>query len=254
MLDTDFPYNRFEHKRSNQAAWVITFADMMALLLTFFIVMHSFSSLNLQKYKAVSEAMQGVFGVQQQMAQEDNKTEIKRDGKTDIEITESESELFSQLKELLKSEQQHGLVQIHKNGNQIVLRFPERVAFASGSDVLRDEFSPIVKKVVDILQASTGLILVSGHTDDKPIHTERFRSNWELSAARAVSVIHSLLKNSELSSERVIAQGYGDTRPIMPNDNDLNRMMNRRVDITIMEDVAQDEQPADDGKDVIRLH
>ena len=92
---------------------------------------------------------------------------------------------------------------------------------------------PIIERVVKVLAHCTGDVLVSGHTDDRPIASSRYRSNWDLSAARAVSVVHELVMTRQVPAERVIAAGRAETNPLVPNDTPEHRARNRRVEIAI---------------------
>jgi len=240
--------------------WIVTFADMMALLLTFFIMMLSYSTTDSQKYKAVVESMEEAFGpgvgkdekglitkmqfmtggkkadFQKPPIDNEINAELKTNPKTETE-TETENKklnvFLNQAKKVLGPEISEGSVEIELKDSGILIRFPERVAFSSGSDELTENFDPVIGKLIQVLNDIPGKVSISGHTDDHPIDTFRFRSNWELSSSRAVSVLHAILNNSELHSHRFTVQGYADTRPLKPNTNTVNRAKNRRVEISI---------------------
>ena len=93
---------------------------------------------------------------------------------------------------------------------------------------------PILKKINEVLTQTDGLIAVAGHTDNIPISTSRYRSNWELSTSRATSVVHELLRYNTIPPERFVLEGYADTRPLAPNDSAENRATNRRVEIVVL--------------------
>ena len=107
-------------------------------------------------------------------------------------------------------------VKIEFKGEQIILRFPENVTFKSGSDMLSAEASSVLQHIARILKDFRGKILVSCHSDNQKISNERFRSNWELSAARAISVVTELLANGNLDTRRIVASGHADTIPLFP--------------------------------------
>ncbi len=110
---------------------------------------------------------------------------------------------------------------------------PPRGSYPSPSPTLTDEFKPIVPFIQNALKDIEGEIAVEGHTDNVPINNERFRSNWELSSQRALSLAHELLKDPELASDRFMIVGYADARPRVDNDSWTNRAQNRRVEIVI---------------------
>lgn len=242
--------------KKNNPGWIVTFADMMALLLTFFIMLLSFSTMDTQKYKAVVESMEEAFGPgvgvdmqglvskmeymtggkKEDYKKHPNEVKPESEEKLDKEIKQDNknvNKVIGKAKSILKEELKQGEVQIELIGSNIVIRFPERIVFPSGSDELNDSFDSIINKLTKILSDVPGLVTISGHTDNLPIDTFRFRSNWELSASRAVSVLHAILNNSDLDSNLFTVQGHADTQPIKPNTSAANRAENRRVEITI---------------------
>lgn len=135
----------------------------------------------------------------------------------------------------LKNDVNKGKLEIIERNKQVILRFPEKVTFQSGSAELNENIKLVIKRVRNIVKESPELkkIVVAGHTDNVPIYNEFFSSNWELSAARAVSVVHSLLETSQIDTKLVMAVGSADTEPIAPNTDSVNRAANRRVEIKL---------------------
>lgn len=229
-----YGFNR--HRRNNTPPWMVTFADMMALLLTFFILMLSISNTDSAKYKAITDALENSFGPQASQKLEKIIEENKMPpGSPTAAQTDQPQSLQQQLESLLEQEIKMGDLAVEKQGMQTVIRFPERVAFPTASDILRPQFDPVLAKVVSVVEKSVGTIVITGHTDNVPINNDRFRSNWDLSAARAVSVVHAILDRSNIAPTRLVAQGMADTKPISPNDTASHRADNRRVEITILE-------------------
>ena len=253
---------KIKSAKKNSPGWIVTFADMMALLLTFFIMLLSFSTMDTQKYKAMVESMDEAFGPGVGVDNKGlvTKMELMTGGKkadfetpsgkpipnkainkasknTQIEQVEltnnSMTEAKNKAKEILNKELQQDNVQIEVKESSIVIRFPERIAFSSGSDELTSNFDPVITKLIRILNEVPGSVSISGHTDNRPIDTFRFRSNWELSSARAVSFLHAILNNSNINPVRFTIQGHADTRPIKANNSEKNRAENRRVEISI---------------------
>ena len=128
-----------------------------------------------------------------------------------------------------------GSVDVETAGQKIIIRVREKASFGSGRAELKEGFRPILARVAQILKGAEGKIIVAGHTDNVPIYTERFRSNWELSAARAVSVAHEMMLATSIPSERFLIQGFADTEPVAGNDNVANRAKNRRVEIILQQ-------------------
>ncbi|TCK17354.1 chemotaxis protein MotB [Thiogranum longum] len=144
----------------------------------------------------------------------------------------------------LGREIKEGGVDVEVEGKKIIIRVREKASFGSGHADLKGSFRPILAKVAEILKGSEGKIIVAGHTDNIPIYTERFRSNWELSSARAVSVAHEMMLATDIPSSRFLIQGFADTKPMVPNTTPANRAKNRRVEIILQQ--GEDE----DGKDI----
>ncbi|HFD79066.1 MAG TPA: type VI secretion system protein TssL [Gammaproteobacteria bacterium] len=128
-----------------------------------------------------------------------------------------------------------GTVDVETDGQKIIIRVREKASFASGRAELKEGFRPILARVAKILEGSEGKIIVAGHTDNVPIYTRRFRSNWELSAARAVSVAHEMMLATNIPSSRFLVQGFADTEPVAKNDTPAHRARNRRVEIILQQ-------------------
>jgi chemotaxis protein MotB len=126
------------------------------------------------------------------------------------------------------------MVELETQERKIVVRIREQGSFPSGSDRLKQPFKPVLNRLAGILRRTKGRIVVSGHTDNLPIATAEFRSNWELSACRAVTVVHELLGSGELSQQRVKIEGLAATQPIDDNSTARGRARNRRVEITVV--------------------
>ena len=228
-------------KKKGAPSWIVTFADMMALLLTFFIMLLSMSSMDSKKYEAVVESLEEAFGEGSGNNFQSINAKLKdmKTSQDNLQDTLNEPETLAvekslqRAKEILKKEIQQESVQLHLDNGNIILRFPERVAFTSGSEELTENFDTVIVNLITLLKEFPGTVTISGHTDDLPIDTFRFRSNWELSSARAVSVLHAILESSDLNSERFTVQGHADTLPVVDNNSSDNRAENRRVEISI---------------------
>lgn len=269
---------------SGAPAWMATFADLMSLLMCFFVLLLSFSEMDLAKYKQVAGSMDSAFGVQNQtkvmdipkgtsiIAQEfsPGRTEptaldtvnqftvetnhkslrvgnpnapdldVLNDEETKKLLSDQMAFLVSQtaedaenLKAILENEILAGKIDIEHEGRHITVRIRERGSFASASDKLAPEFFPVMDSIREALQDIKGKISIEGHTDNLPISTARFASNWELSAGRALRVVHELLKGGQLSRDRFMLVGLASTVPFKPNDSSENRASNRRVEIII---------------------
>lgn len=251
-----------EKKRARQAgsapAWMVTFADLATLLLTFFILLLSFAELDAEKYKAMANSLALAFGSANLVSGEIGGSPLtlieadtvslpeptdslelepqfidERSSTGPVTVPEGVIELATRMIRELEQEVADNTLNVSYDEHQVVIRFSEAATFRSGEAEIKPEMIPIIERVVKVLSYCTGDVLVSGHTDDRPISSSRFRSNWDLSAARAVSVVHELVLNHQVPADRVIAAGRAETRPLVPNDTPEHRAMNRRVEIAI---------------------
>jgi len=253
-------------------AWVMTFADLMTLLMCFFVLLLAFSEMDAAKFKQLSGSMKDAFGVQaeievrtipkgtsvvaqefspgrpdptalpqvRQFTVDSNKNTLDALEREAREIEEARRHA-QRLRLALKDELTKGDVSIQTEGMKVIIHIMENASFDSGMADLRASFIPALKKIGDLIDKNSGEVTISGHTDNVPISNERFRSNWDLSTSRAVSVAHQLLDLSQVSPDNVIVTGHADTRPRAPNDSDENRAKNRRVDIAIVRGKEIDE-------------
>jgi chemotaxis protein MotB len=136
-----------------------------------------------------------------------------------------------------------GALSVDYDEHQVIIRFSEDSTFLSGDATIKKEMLPIIERVVNVLKNCRGDVVVAGYTDDRPIASSRYRSNWDLSAARAVSVVHELVLNRDVPADRVIAAGRAETNPLVPNNSPENRAVNRRVEIAIRGPVCEDDVP-----------
>jgi chemotaxis protein MotB len=250
--------------------WLATFADLMSLLMCFFVLLLSFAEIDAIRFKKMAESMKDAFGVQRDVPAPDivmgtsvimqefsptttpEPTPIDevRQQTTDVEkqnldvndaakqaleqqIKEEVEAEAEELKEALKDEIQEGLVSVETEELKIILRIQEKGSFPSGSASLDPAFFEVMSRINDAVANAPGDVVVAGHTDDVPISTARFRSNWELSSARAVTVLHALLDDPRVDPARVRVEGYGESRPLVPNDSSESRARNRRVELII---------------------
>ena len=284
-------------------AWVMTFADLMSLLMCFFVLLLAFSEMDILKFKQIAGSMKAAFGVQREIkakeipkgtsivakefspgkpdpsaiaeVRQHTTDEVQRfletrkegeaqlqtdaqaseggegdgagDGDSDKDKEAAEEVVFkevlvqlqadaSELEVAFKQEIESGFIEIETRQERIIIRIQEEGSFGSGSAVVKGGFKPVMKKLGSMLSDIKGQIIVAGHTDNVPISTARFRSNTELSAARAVSVLHHLSESDEdLGLDRFVIEGHGEADPMVKNDTSENRAKNRRVEVVIVQ-------------------
>lgn len=312
-------------------AWVMTFADLMSLLLAFFVLLFSFSEMDKNVYKELAGSLKEAFGVQREIKAKEtprginiiarefspgrptptplnevrqmttdesrlhpvftdpsekgqenqdkksdeaddksfNAHQEKADGDkavkniaavTEVTVTREELDRIQRikkdserLKETLHNEISQGLIDIKVTQKRIILMVREKGSFPSGRAKLIEPFMKVVNNLSKVFSDFDGIIIVAGHTDTIPINTYRFRSNWELSSSRAVSVIHELLKDDNLKNKHFEIAAYADTKPVDSNDTAAGRAKNRRVEIMMdYSSKTADNMPIPD--DIVPLH
>jgi chemotaxis protein MotB len=220
-------------KQACAPRWLMSFADLMSLLFALFVLLLSFADFNPDKFTDVAGPLAKAFHIVEPVEQRQVVKPLRQDDEIPVEIVEWKENVIYQTRSALAKEIQDGLVSIVERDREIIVRFPDASAFASGSSDLTQTALPILDRLAQVLLNVKGQVLVSGHTDDIPISTARYRSNWDLSAARAVSVVHHLIERGRVPADRLTAQGFADSRPVAPNDSPENRAQNRRVDVGI---------------------
>lgn len=251
----------------------MTFADLMSLLMCFFVLLLSFSEIDAQKFKQIAGELSAAFGVQrevpaleipmgtspifdkfspgkpeptpvdsvrQQTTEQDPKLETLReeleaDVQKQVQDTTKEQidTSMDALRDVLENELAQGRLQLENDRKRIIIRVEEKGSFPSGSAEMTPEFQDMLDRIATVLAELPGEITIEGHTDNIPINTSRFQSNWDLSAARASSVANALLYNETIKPERMRVQGYAETRPRASNEWPETRALNRRVEIIL---------------------
>ena len=151
-------------------------------------------------------------------------------------------ENVSKLTKVLKKEIKQGLLKIETHDKEIMIRIREKGSFDSGSAKIRKSFLPILRRIGKVLKGMDGKIIVAGHTDNVPISTRQYPSNWVLSAARSATVVHFLTKFGDVKPGRIQIRAHADTQPIAPNKSSRNRAKNRRVDIIVENQFTQPQE------------
>jgi len=227
------------------ARWMLTYSDMVTLVLAFFIILFSFSTLDPKKFDVALVSLKDALGV---MPESVAPVEERADEQQVPQTRESEpytldwsqlATMEDKLRESLQDLELEDAVVMSIEERGLVIRFSDRVLFDLGKADLKPTAREILHRVASVLKDIPNEIRVEGHTDDLPIHTERFPSNWELSTARATSVIRYFVESEGMDPYRLSAAGYGEYRPVAPNDSSENRQKNRRVDIVILHLAAQ---------------
>jgi len=283
-------------------AWMGTFADLMSLLMCFFVLLLSMATMDANRFKKMAASLNDAFGVQRQViayeivkgtsvvaehftpaqgertildevrqqTTDTEKEHLGKDSDSDSEekkqeqadklkedqakaqivteyveakeekINEAE-ELAEEIKEFVAEEIEDEMLSVETDLARVIIRIHEKGSFSSGSAEFNPAFIPIMEKITAVVNGSQGTVTVAGHTDDIPIKAGLYRSNWELSAARALMVAQNLLTDGSVDESRLVIEGHADTVPLVDNETPENRAQNRRVEIILI----QGEMPQD---------
>jgi chemotaxis protein MotB len=230
--------------------WLVSYADFITLLFAFFTTMYAISTVDARKLSAVVDSMHAAFangdvpaparkgggpgGGGTQLAPGPEviapaKPQVVQTGVQPVTLSDLQARLGEQLSEQIRD----GTVEVLRDPRGLLISLREAGAFPTGSADLSLTAQAVLGAVADSLGTASNSVRVEGHTDDVPIHTDRYRSNWELSTSRATNVV-AFLVGAGVIPGRLSAAGYGEFHPRASNANDLDRSRNRRVDIVIL--------------------
>lgn len=230
--------------------WVISYADLVTLLLGFFILLYATTDQNLVKMNALSRGLASAFNVP---VKEGAGGASLFDGGTGIfpEINDRSDLPFDleAIRRTIEKESEaagmDGMIAVEKGQDRIILRLADNLVFPSASADIRAEALPILEVVAKALGRNQNEVSIEGHTDNIPLATDRYPSNWELSSARATAVLRVLTERYHVDAKRLFAAGYGENRPIASNLTPEGRAVNRRADIVILYPPARIDAPRD---------
>jgi chemotaxis protein MotB len=223
-----------KEEKKGAPMWMVTYGDLMSLLLCFFVLLLSFSTMDPAMFKEISGSLKVAFGVQREKVLYEipkGLDVVSRDFAPRFNV----DVVLERIKSAIKLEFIKGKIDIEALDDRVILRLKDEMTFDPGSDQLKEEAKPILATLRQVIEEVPGEVMVTGHTDDTPIANALYTSNWALSAARAVSVVNFLLSDSTIADRRLAAVGYGASRPMAPNDTPEHRAMNRRVELVFMQ-------------------
>ncbi|OGT18249.1 MAG: flagellar motor protein MotD, partial [Gallionellales bacterium RIFOXYD12_FULL_53_10] len=231
---------RAEH--DNHERWLISYADFVTLLFAFFVVMYSISSVNEGKYKTFSDSLNSAFSESSSTVVPNTQGQLFKVlvDKRDARMLEQQRKIQAQMKAVDASLREvmgpliaQGLVGVHQTKRGVVVDISASTLFREGEEKLQPGAQETLQQVALVLSRENQSVEVEGHTDDVPIKTTQFPSNWELSSGRASSVVRTLVTYG-VPEKRLAAVGMAANQPVVANDTPENRAKNRRVSITIL--------------------
>ena len=227
-----------EQKTGGAPGWMVTYGDMMSLLLTFFVLILSFSSIQEVEFKKAIGSLRGSLGILGKYEYLISMGKIIVPDTHFSFMTLASRQTTGEISKKLNFVSDYENVEVYTDtkGTNIIL--PAEVLFEPGDDALKESAEPMLRKIGAFLyEIKRESILIEGHTDNQPISSMRFPTNWHLSASRAISVARFFHDTCAIENTRMTVCGHGEYRPIVPNDTIENRARNRRVGILIQGDV-----------------
>jgi len=215
--------------------WLATFADMMSLLLCFFVLLLSFANQDVSKFRSLMGSIKEAFGVQIKRPEAEfaafSPSRYEREG---VKLEQENKVLLNmvlQLKSLnIENEDLKASAKITTDDQGVIMRIPNELIFDDGAVTLKPGSEVVLQNVIKILKEYNFNLVVRGHTDDTASAANLYPSNWELSSARAASALRFLVEKGEVAPTRLKAVGYADSQPLVPNNTNQNREMNRRTE------------------------
>jgi chemotaxis protein MotB len=211
-------------------AWMVTYADMVTLLLTFFVLLLSMANMDSQKFKDALGSLRGAFGIFGSAARtEVSKPKVISFAPMDDDYTQR---LYQRVQIVLSRLQIDRDIELVKDRGAVVLRVKEAILFEPGSSSLKESAHPVLRKVASLIRPMPLAVRIEGHTDDTPGNNPAV-TNWDLSVQRAVATLKFMAGEDLIPLDRLAAVGYGDQRPVVPNRGKENQALNRRVEFVL---------------------
>lgn len=215
----------------NPDRWLLTYADLITLLLAFFIVMYSMSRIDNKKFGEVSDALNTILQGGTSVLRFEKESQATGHGLLKLgNLRLIQQKIEDKFRTLGKNE----VLETEITERGLVVHILESTLFDQGSAELKPKAMAVLDLIAEQLTGRPNHIRVEGHTDDSPIRTSIYPSNWELSSARATTVVRYYSENNGIPAHRISALGYGQFRPVAPNNSIENRARNRRVDVVIL--------------------
>lgn len=223
-------------KGGGSPAWMTTFSDLMTLLLVFFVLLYSFSVMDVEKFEGFIAALKNQLGVLEagKTITPNPNIDAGTLGQDYAQAPENIRQVMEELNNYIEANNLSDRVQVEQKRKGLVISLTGEILYQLGRAEIRDQGKEILTRISNILTEIPNDIMIEGHTDDLPIRTNEFPSNWELSTARAVNVIKFLIEEKNFNPARLSAAGYSEYRPVADNSTAAGRAENRRVEIVVL--------------------
>jgi chemotaxis protein MotB len=241
------------HEEHVDEAWLLPYSDMLTLLLALFIVMFALGQTDKAKFQALSRQFNIIFAGGTGVMQQDGSSMIPMDGEggqnttTGVYNTKTEEDKMAEIKKMLEQEiGKEGYtdkVKVNLTSEGLEITIQDAVLFNSGEAEIRGDVSALLSKLSDMLHDLDNKVKIVGHTDNVPISTSKFRSNWDLSAMRAINVMNYMIRSTGITADRASIEAHGEYAPKYDNNTEDGRAKNRRVEIIVIR-----KYPAEENK------
>lgn len=241
---------RKPEKEPNNERWLLTYSDLITLLMIFFIILYAMSNVDKQKFESLAQGFNTTMGGGSRVIENimpfpndgtfhsDTTDPISPNTGVNTGTTPSEDDILSQIKDTLDKyisyEKLNYNISTSIEERGVIITLKDTLFFDTGKTDIKPEAKKNIIKLGEILNKIDNYIRIEGHTDNVPISSSLFKSNWELSVLRSTEVAHILIDKSNMPPDRISVVGYGEFRPIDTNDTELGKSHNRRVDIVIL--------------------
>jgi len=230
---------KHSEEHENLERWLLTYADLITLLLAFFIMLYTLSKNDENKYQEIAMHLNAIFsGGTGQLAKGfssgNSLMDFPANKQSDAEIKKKlNEEIGKMISETSKNGSKNGF-SVTSDERGIVVRVLDKTFFDEGRAELKDKAKNVLDKLAPILSELNNNIRIEGHTDNVPINTYEFRSNWELSTRRATEVVRYLIEKHKIPPEKLSVSGYAEYKPVVSNNTPEERAMNRRIEVIIL--------------------
>lgn len=233
------------HEEEGGEAWLLPYSDLMTLLLAVFIVLFAVSQVDVQKAQGMADEftetmMTESYAEAKKSSQEKSESENAASSGGAISEQDQMEALKAELDAKLESENLSSSVQTDIDKRGLVISLSNAIFFDPGSAEIKPEHETTMLELAEMVNVMDNFIRIEGHTDNVPMNSEEYRSNWDLSAARAANVVRLFTTKSNLAPEKLIAVGYGEYRPVEDNSTEEGRAKNRRIDIIVLSEKFDD--------------
>jgi chemotaxis protein MotB len=226
-------------KQENYDRWLITYADLITLLMIFFVVLYAMSKVDESKFETLSVSLSQALQPDARIPL-DNSGLLEKSLPKDATAKEKQKaeqqkldELKKRLEQYIADQKLNGQVNVLETERGVQITLSDAALFDSGSADVREPAVRLLNGLAPFLKLVSNEVAIEGHTDNVPIHSDSFRSNWELSSARAINVLH-VFEGAGVQHGRMVAEGYADTKPLVQNDSEKNQASNRRVNLVVL--------------------